>query len=328
MTTTTKTLAKPMSDEQQAHRKGFGLIAKLSSDLKAAHEIGLHKESLRQKGARRKPTTFSCFKHLNRDCFGADGIDYQRVVVSKGPLAKPDITSARLDADGMLTVTFCNRYYDGDPDDELIIVAYSPRWRGCLLAGPVPRSAEALTAQLPAEWLQASPDIHLYAFFRGKKLHTSDSVYIALADGTSDPINEASDPINGRFDPIKGSSDPINELGDPINGQFDPINELGDPINGQFDPINEVGDPINELGDPINEVGDPINEDGDPINIDPINASLYRLIRQDGTLSYAGYAQRLGVSETTVKRHLQALKSQGLILRLGSNKTGRWELPA
>ena len=293
MTMTTKTLAKPMSDEQQAHRKGFGLIAKLSSDLKAAHEIGLHKESLRQKGARRKPTTFSCFKHLNRDCFGADGIDYQRVVVSKGPLAKPDITSARLDADGMLTVTFCNRYYDGDPDDELILVAYSPQWRGCLLAGSVPRSAEALTAQLPAEWLQASPDIHLYAFFRGKKLHTSDSVYVALADGMSDPI--------------KGSGDPINEL--------------GDPINGQFDPINGVGDPINEVGDPINEVGDPINND-------PINASLYRLIRQDGTLSYAGYAQRLGVSEATVKRHLQALKSQGLILRLGSNKTGRWELPA
>ena len=293
MTTTKKTLAKPMSDEQQAHRKGFGLIAKLSSDLKAAHEIGLHKESLRQKGARRKPTTFSCFKHLNRDCFGADGIDYQRVVVSKGPLAKPDITSARLDAEGTLTVTFCNRYYDGDPDDELILVAYSPRWRGCLLAGPVPRSAEALTAQLPAEWLQASPDIHLYAFFRGKKLHTSDSVYVALAEGTSDPINETSD-----------------------------------PINGQFDPINGVGDPINEACDPINDPCDPINEVGDPINIDPINASLYRLIRQDGTLSYAGYAQRLGVSEATVKRHLQALKSQGLILRLGSNKTGRWQLPA
>ena len=50
-------------------------------------------------------------------------------------------------------------------------------------------------------------------------------------------------------------------------------------------------------------------------------------IQEDGTLTYAGYAHHLGISEATVKRRLQTLKAQGLILRRGSNKTGHWGLP-
>ena len=293
---TTIKVTKPRSEGQQAHCKGFGLIAKLSSDLKMAHEIGLRKESLRRKTGKRRPTTFSCFKHLNKNCFNADGVDYPHVVVSKGPLAKPDIASVRMDGNGSLTLTFSNRCYDGDPDDELILAAYCPRLRACLLTEPVPRRAEALTAQLPARWLVGGSDIHLYAFFLGKKLFASDSIYIPLPNIRP-----------GQTAAIPAPTTAVTP----------------DPITSPLTPF----DPINPIIDPTNPTIDPINPTVDPINLDPITAKLFRVIQEDGTLTYAGYAKQLGISEATVKRRLQSLKAQGLIFRCGSNKTGHWELP-
>ncbi|MBR5314244.1 MAG: winged helix-turn-helix domain-containing protein [Clostridia bacterium] len=66
----------------------------------------------------------------------------------------------------------------------------------------------------------------------------------------------------------------------------------------------------------------------DPTNVipDPIKQKLYQAISQDGTLNYAEYAAQIGVSEATVKRRLGELKNDGIIIRVGSNKTGRWEI--
>lgn len=65
----------------------------------------------------------------------------------------------------------------------------------------------------------------------------------------------------------------------------------------------------------------------DPINIftDPIAERLYQAILQDDSLNYSGYAALLGVSEATIKRRLADLKKAGMIVRIGSNKTGRWK---
>ena len=72
--------------------------------------------------------------------------------------------------------------------------------------------------------------------------------------------------------------------------------------------------------DPIKVVSDPIKLFGDPIK-----QQLYQAVEQDGTLNYAEYAVRIGVSEATVKRRLGELKKDGFIIRVGSNKTGHWE---
>ncbi|MBQ9230773.1 MAG: Fic family protein [Prevotella sp.] len=73
---------------------------------------------------------------------------------------------------------------------------------------------------------------------------------------------------------------------------------------------------------------DPITTPSDPINSisDPIKQQLYQVLAKDGTLNYAEYASKLGVSEATIKRRLGELKNQGLIVRVGSNKTGHWEV--
>ena len=61
----------------------------------------------------------------------------------------------------------------------------------------------------------------------------------------------------------------------------------------------------------------------DPIN-DPIN--LFDLIKENPNFSYDEYAQKLGVSSVTIKRHIGELKNSGKIIRKGSNKTGYWEI--
>lgn len=73
---------------------------------------------------------------------------------------------------------------------------------------------------------------------------------------------------------------------------------------------------------------DPIKATSDPIKVisDPIKQKLYQAVSQNGTLNYTEYAAQIGVSEATVKRRLGELKHDGMIIRVGSNKTGYWEI--
>ena len=74
--------------------------------------------------------------------------------------------------------------------------------------------------------------------------------------------------------------------------------------------------------------GDLIKASSDPIKsfADPIKERLYQAIQQDATLNYAEYAALIDASEATVKRRLGELKEEGIIKRVGSKKTGHWEV--
>lgn len=73
---------------------------------------------------------------------------------------------------------------------------------------------------------------------------------------------------------------------------------------------------------------DPIKPFSDPIIrfADPITERLYQALMKDNGLNYAAYGALLGVSEATVKRRLGELKAAGYITRVGSNKSGHWEV--
>jgi ATP-dependent DNA helicase RecG len=53
---------------------------------------------------------------------------------------------------------------------------------------------------------------------------------------------------------------------------------------------------------------------------------LIRAIRENPKSDYQQLANRLGVSEATIKRHIQKLKGAGILVRIGSRKTGYWEV--
>lgn len=70
--------------------------------------------------------------------------------------------------------------------------------------------------------------------------------------------------------------------------------------------------------EPIN---DPIN---DPIKLDVREKQIVKLLREEADLTRKEMAERLGCSDSTVKRALQSMVEKGAIKRIGSNKKGEW----
>jgi ATP-dependent DNA helicase RecG len=66
------------------------------------------------------------------------------------------------------------------------------------------------------------------------------------------------------------------------------------------------------------------SDQDDPLS-DPIN-DLINLLKSEPTANYVSLSQILNVSEATVKRYLQRLKRERRIQRVGSKKSGHWEI--
>lgn len=77
---------------------------------------------------------------------------------------------------------------------------------------------------------------------------------------------------------------------------------------------SQAADLIKSVSDPINDISDPITE------------RLYQAILKNNKLNYAEYGALLSVSEATIKRRLGELRKVGMIVRMGSNKSGYWEV--
>ena len=77
---------------------------------------------------------------------------------------------------------------------------------------------------------------------------------------------------------------------------------------------SQAADLIKPVSDPINDISDPITE------------RLYQAILKNNQLNYAEYGALLSVSEATIKRRLGELRKAGIIVRMGSNKSGYWEV--
>ena len=82
----------------------------------------------------------------------------------------------------------------------------------------------------------------------------------------------------------------------------------------RFDPITQSDEPIKTLSD---AKGEPIKGLGDTI-------TRHILARPD--IAYEELAEVLGVSRSTILRHIQALKGRGILHRVGSKKTGHWDV--
>ena len=84
-------------------------------------------------------------------------------------------------------------------------------------------------------------------------------------------------------------------------------------ISGQF--LLGHADSIN---DPINN---PINN---PIKLNEREKKIVEILRREPALTRSGMAERLGCSDSTVKRALQSMVEKSVIKRIGSNKKGEW----
>lgn len=94
-------------------------------------------------------------------------------------------------------------------------------------------------------------------------------------------------------------------------------------MNNKTETLLSLLDEYKALGiaDQIKPISDPINEISDPIT-----GRLYQAILKNNKLNYAEYGALLGVSEATIKRRLGELRKAGMIVCMGSNKSGYWEV--
>jgi predicted HTH transcriptional regulator len=78
-------------------------------------------------------------------------------------------------------------------------------------------------------------------------------------------------------------------------------------------------EPVNDL---VKAKKDPVN---DPVN-DSIKSKILQQLKQNPKANYRELADKTGYSTATIKRHIQVLKKMGIIERVGSDKTGHWEI--
>jgi fido (protein-threonine AMPylation protein)/biotin operon repressor len=73
------------------------------------------------------------------------------------------------------------------------------------------------------------------------------------------------------------------------------------------------------------QYNDPVKTKNDPVN-DPVKLNILQQLRQKQNANYVELAEMTGCSASTIKRHIQELKKLGLIKRIGSDKTGYWQI--
>ena len=165
-------VANPQTEDQQNHRSAFGEISRLSSAMKEGHAKGLHWHAVRQ-----KKNTYCVFKSINKDCYGPDGIVYPHIRISSGTVPDVQITSAEIDEQGMVRVSFDGGRTLGHDKDEFYLFVFCPDLREGHFAHPVERTVGLVDAQIPEQWLGHT--LHLYAFMRDAKGRTSETIYVS-----------------------------------------------------------------------------------------------------------------------------------------------------
>jgi len=76
--------------------------------------------------------------------------------------------------------------------------------------------------------------------------------------------------------------------------------------------------------DTVNSGNDTVNSGNDTVNSG--NGTVFSLIQQNKNITAIEISERLDLSLSTVRRKIKNLKEQGIIERIGSDKTGHWKI--
>lgn len=95
-------------------------------------------------------------------------------------------------------------------------------------------------------------------------------------------------------------------------------------FDDKIDTKNKLGDAVNVANDTVNDGSDTVNVGNDTLN--NTNDTVFSLILGNPNITASGIAERLGIGIATAKRRIKALKDNGIIKRVGSDKTGFWQV--
>jgi len=165
---------QPGTTAQKAHWAAISVLARLASDLSDVYQEGLHKEAVLSK---RDPQ--DVFRKINYSFIKPEGVEYSRLVVSKGNVPTVHITEVGQE-DDTVSLMFDGLCHEegATGKDTLFLFAYCPALRQVLRAEPVRRDAGRVCLTLPADWREHP--VHLYAYLLANKRNTSDTMYESI----------------------------------------------------------------------------------------------------------------------------------------------------
>ena len=117
----------------------------------------------------------------------------------------------------------------------------------------------------------------------------------------------------------------VKEFGEGVDRMFNEMEAAGLPAPDYHDNafmLNATirNGAINEANGAINEV---INE---AINLTPAEQEVFREISKLPRITKEQLHTITSLSKSTIDRAIKSLKEKGVIVRVGSNKTGYWEI--
>ena len=171
-----ETVHNPQTEAQQAHRNAFAALSRLSSNMKAAHSIGLDYQANRM-----KLNTHCAFKKLNKVFVTDQVIRYPLLILSKGPVTSFEITKVRLEGQ-TLHVDFDGKRYDFHAYDldNIYMFAYCADLCQGSLFEPSFRVVGSISGEIPSEWI--GPSLHLYFFAIDPKRRASETIHVGFEE--------------------------------------------------------------------------------------------------------------------------------------------------
>jgi predicted HTH transcriptional regulator len=85
----------------------------------------------------------------------------------------------------------------------------------------------------------------------------------------------------------------------------------------------DVGEKTANIGEKTANVGEKSVDVGEKIDI---KTSILTKLKAQPELSAKDLAVLLGKTSRTIERHIKELREQGLLVRVGADKGGRWEV--
>lgn len=168
----------PKTPAQLDSRKVFGKASSLGADLLQVVRIGF-----RGIATERNTTEKNVFVKQNRQHIsiidGEATVDYTKLQVADGPLAAVDFGEPTTSDGRTIRVPISNTAH-ANRLNYVMLVAYLPAKRNCMLSEPVFRSTGEAEITLPEAW--AGFTSHIYGFCWDGKETASPSSYIGVVN--------------------------------------------------------------------------------------------------------------------------------------------------
>ena len=170
----------PQTEAQQEHRMLFRDMVQMASRFTPVLRYGLHTASTEE-----HMTEGNLFVKMNKDCFTPQGIDYEQLQVSAGPVAPVAFTRAEVDEQLVLRTEFERNplRLRADGDDKVYVYAYCPQQQRGVMSAAAYRRSKRLEMALPDEW--AGMDVYFYGFVVDYQQRASETLAVDVSQSNS-----------------------------------------------------------------------------------------------------------------------------------------------